>query len=457
MSHYAGIERSLFQGNPQEAVEIIQSAKDQYGKKDYLLYLLDQGMVQHLAGYYSESNQVLEEAYQLVEELYTTRLRDEASALLVNEARKPYEGTPHEHVMINVIKALNYAALQQWNEAMVEARRIDHRLNVLHDKQESTEAYQEDPFARYLVGMLYEITGDLNNAYVGYRKAELVYEDSRAWSRVLLPDLLKTDLIRTAERLGLPDEAQQYRTKYPDVASALTLDNPGESAQLLVISYHGQGPKKEDLVIDVPVSLDALQLVALTKPGFGRSSRATRGGEALLYGIHGRIARIALPRFTMPHSSVAYDVIKVQSGSTQVNKQSQRVYDLAAVAEKNLADDYDGLVLRAVARSAMKMAAAEGIGLGARAAAGRNHRDWIGPLVGGIARIFALATEEADTRTWRTLPGEIELTRVWVKPGDYVVGIQSMDHDGREVGEDQRRPVSLTGGETLMLIHQYWH
>ena len=159
----------------------------------------------------------------------------------------------------------------------------------------------------------------------------------------------------------------------------------------------------------------------------------------------------------MPHSSVAYDVIKVQSGSTQVNKQSQRVYDLAAVAEKNLADDYDGLVLRAVARSAMKMAAAEGIGLGARAAAGRNHRDWIGPLVGGIARIFALATEEADTRTWRTLPGEIELTRVWVKPGDSVVGIQSMDHDGREVGEDQRRPVSLTGGETLMLIHQYWH
>ncbi|MDR4482522.1 MAG: hypothetical protein R3B95_04630 [Nitrospirales bacterium] len=70
------------------------------------------------------------------------------------------------------------------------------------------ETYQEDPFARYLVGLLYDITGDLNNAYVGYRKAEQVYEDSRAWSDVVFPDILKADLIRTAERLGLSDEAQ---------------------------------------------------------------------------------------------------------------------------------------------------------------------------------------------------------------------------------------------------------
>ena len=117
--------------------------------------------------------------------------------------------------MIPVIKALNYAMLQQWNEALVEGRRIDHRLNVLHDQQEETEKYQEDPFARYLVGLLYEMAGDLNNAYVGYRKAEQVYEDSLAWSRVALPDILKADLIRTAERLGLKEEGiQAHRNIY---------------------------------------------------------------------------------------------------------------------------------------------------------------------------------------------------------------------------------------------------
>jgi hypothetical protein len=456
MSHYGGVERSLSAGNSDQAVQIIQAAKEDYGSKGRLLYLMDQGMVLHLAGRYVESNTILEEAYLLVEDLYTKRLRDEASAMLVNEARKPYEGAPHEHVMINVLKAFNYALLQQWTEALVEARRIDHRLNVLSDKKEGTEAYHEDPFARYVVGLLYDIAGDLNNAYVGYRKAELVYEESRAWSRVPLPDILKADLIRTAHRLGLPDEAEQYRAKYPEVSAPTASLESSNLAQLIVISYHGKGPQKEDLFIDVPVSLDALQLVALTKAGVGRSTRATRGGEALLYGIHGRIARIALPRFSMQKTTLAYDVIEVHNTITAITTQSQRMYDVAAVAEKTLADDYDGLVLRAVARAAMKMAAAEGIGIGASAAAGRNNRDWIGPLVGGIARIFALATEEADIRTWRTLPGEIQLTRLWMEPGDYAVTIQARGRQGQEVGTSQRKRLSLKEDEVRVLLHQNW-
>ena len=457
MSHYAGMERSLVAGNSDQAVQIIQSAKNDYGSKGRLLFFLDQGMVLHLAGRYAESNTALEEAHTLVEELYTKRLRDEASALLVNEARQPYEGAPHEHVMINVLKAFNYAFLQQWTEALVEARRIDHRLNVLSDKVEGKEVYHEDPFARYVVGLLYDIAGDLNNAYVGYRKAEQVYDDSQAWSRVPLPDILKTDLIRTADRLGLPAEVEQYRSKYPEISVPTSSHGENNLAQLLVISYHGKGPKKEDLFIDVPVSLDALHLVALTKPGFGRSTRATRGGGALLYGIHGRIARIALPRFTMQKTSLAYDVIQVQSQASSLKTQSQRMYDIGAVAEKTLADDYDSLVLRAVARAAMKMAAAESIGIGAGAFAGRNNRDWIGPLVGGIARIFALATEEADIRTWRTLPGEIHLTRLWVEPGEYSVAIQPINLQGQEVGASQYENLHLKEGETRFLVHQSWH
>ncbi len=454
MSHYAKVERSLLTGNSGQAVTIIQSAEADYGDKNRLLYLLDEGMVLHLAERYVESNKVLEEAYTLVEDLYTRHLRDEASGLLVNEAQRPFEGAPYEHVMINVVKALNYAALQQWDEALVEGRRIDHRLNVLHDKQEGKETYQEDPFARYLVGMLYDITGDLNNAYVGYRKAEQVYEDSRAWSRVVFPDILKADLIRTAERLGLSDEVQQYREKFPEVSIASVSDGLYSQAQLIVISYHGQGPKKEDVIIDVPVSLDALYLVALTKPWFGRSTRDKRGAESLLYGIHGQIARIALPRLTVKKTSLAHDVIEGTNQTASFKTQSERVYDIAAVAEKNLDDDYNGLVLRAVARSAMKMAAAEGITIGARAAAGRNNQDWVGLLVGAIARIFALATEEADIRSWRTLPGELQLTRLWVDPGDYSVAIQSMDYQGRKAGESQHHRLQLMKGETTLVIHQ---
>jgi hypothetical protein len=429
MTHYAGVERSLSAGKSAQAIEIMQAAKDEYGNKSRLLFLMDHGMVLHLAGKYAESNVVLEEAHLLIEDLYTKRLRDTASALLVNEARQPYEGAPHEHVMVNVVKGLNYAFLQQWNEALVEARRIDHRLNVLSDKVEEKNTYHEDPFARYLVGLLYDIAGDINNAYVGYRNAEKVYIDERAWTRVPLPDVLKSDLIRTANRLGLHEDVEHYQEKYPEVAT-------------------------QDLVIDVPVSLDALRLVAVTKPGFRRGGRAARGGEAFLYGVHGRIARIALPRFTIPKKSLALDTIQFRSEKTTINIQTQLMYDVQAVAEKTLADEYDSLVLRAVARTSMKMAAAEGIGFGAQAASGNKNRDWIGPLVGGIARIFALATEEADIRTWRTLPGEIQLTRLWIEPGEYSVTIQSMDLQGQGPLASQNTRLDLKKDETRFLFHQ---
>jgi hypothetical protein len=457
MTHYAKVQRSLWKGQGDQAVQILQAAKDDNGNKSQLLYLMDEGMVLHLAGRYAESNEVLEKAHLLIEDLYTKRLRDEAAALLVNEARQPYVGAPHEHVMVNVIKALNYAAQQQWNEALVEARRIDHRLNVLSDKEEGSDNYHEDPFARYVTGLLYDIAGDTNNAYVGYRKAEQIYRDGQVWIRVPLPDILKIDLIRTAHRLGLSEEANRYQEQYPEVAGQPGLSYDRKLAQIVVMTYHGLGPKKEDLIINVPISLDALALVALTNPGFRGNTRKTRGGEALLYGIHGRIARIALPRFTLNKQSIILDTIQVSNEATSIKTQSQRLYDINAVAEKTLADEYDSLVLRAVARAAIKMASAEGLAIGAGAAAGKNNRNWVGPLVGGLIRVLALVTEEADIRSWQTLPGEIQLARIWVEPGKYTVTRNSGPVQAHNAELASPLGLHLQQGETRIFLHQSRH
>lgn len=453
-SHYRGVERSLIDGNPDKAVELIQEVKNDYGPDNRLLYLMDYGMVLHLAGRYQASNTVLDEAYHLVEEQYATRIRDQASALLLNETQLPYEGEPFEHVLINVIQALNYACLKNWSEALVEARRIDHRLNVLNDEAEGKE-YQEDPFARYLTGVLYEIAGDLNNAYVAYRKAEAVYAEARAWSKVPIPDALKTDLIRVTNALHLAEDLERYQAKYPEVASDATLVPDANMAQLIVVSYNGRSPQKEDLYIDVPISLDALQLVLLAKAAGGRSTRSTRGTEALIYGLHGRIARVALPRLVPQRTKIAYSTIQLTDGTSTFNAHSQRLYDISAVAEKNLDDTYNWLVLRAVARTAMKMAAAEGIGIGVRAAVNKNSQDWVGLLAVILARIFVLATEEADIRSWRTLPGEIQMTRLWIPAGSYSVMVNAVDHQGRVVGSPKTEQLDFQSGEVRFLLQQH--
>lgn len=445
LNHYRDVEKSLLAGNPEQADQLVRKAKKDYGQRNRLLYLMDRGMTLHLAGRYQESNLLLEDADTLIEDYYTTRIRDEVSAILLSETRLPYQGDPYEQVMVNVLKALNYAILQDVPAALVEARRIDHRLNLIGDSVDKDE-YHEDPFARYLTGLLYESSGDANNAFIAYQKAEEGYRLAESWSHVVIPSQLKEDLLRTSKALGLTEEFQSYQQTYPDALEPLR--GQESMAQVVVISLNGRGPTKKDVFLDVPISLDALQLIALTKNGFGRSSRRTRGAESVLYGLQGDIVRVALPRVLPQLSSVSYSTIQIDNGRESFQKNTQRMYDVNAVAKKNLDDGYTALAIRAVARAAMKMAAAVSIGYGARSAVNKKSQAVVGLAASSIAKIFAIATEEADIRAWRTLPGEFHLARVWVPAGTYSLTVDSYDPRGQAVPGQLTQQVTLKSGKT---------
>ena len=104
----------------------------------------------------------------------------------------------------------------------------------------------------------------------------------------------------------------------------------------------------------------------------------------------------------------------------------------------------------------MKMAAAEGIGIGARSAVHKNSQDWVGPLAAILARIFVLVTEEADIRSWRTLPGEIQMAHLWIPAGSYSVLVHAVDHQGRVVGSPEPEQLDVQSGEVRMLLRQYF-
>ena len=449
--HYLDVEKNILAGDPERADQLVVEAKKDYGQRNRLLYLMDRGMTLHLAGRYQESNVFLEDADTLIEDFYTTRVRDEVSAFLFNDTQLPYQGDPYEQVMVNVMKAINYAVLQDIPAALVEARRIDHRLNLITDSVGKGE-YQEDPFARYLAGLLYESSGDVNNAFISYRKAEEGYRLAESWSQVVMPSMLSEDLLRTSKALGLTQEYQGYRQAYPDVSES------GKSheamAQVVVLSFNGRGPTKQDVFLDVPISLDALQLIALTKNGFGRSSRRTRGADSILYGLQGDIVRVALPRVLQQPSSVSYSSLRVENEADSFHIDSQRMYDTHAAAKKNLDDEYSSLAIRAVARAAMKMAAAVSIGYGARAAVNKKSQAVVGLAAATIAKIFAIATEEADIRTWRTLPGEIQVARMWVPPGTYSLLVDSFDVQGQPLSKHVSQQVTLRSGETHFLTQR---
>ena len=454
--HYLQVEHSLRQGDPERADHIIESAEPQYGAKSRLLYRMDRGMTLHLAGKYESSNMVLEQADQDVEALYTRRIRTETKAFLINDTELPYEGDPYEQVMINVIKALNYAAGGNWNEALVEARRIDNRLNLLTDRTGAKDGYRDDGFARYLCGVLYEATGDVNNAFIAYRNAYEAYRRAQSWAKTSIPPSLPADLLRTTEALHFTEEHEEYRRAFPKAAWK-PMSETQSLAQLVVVSYNGRAPYKEDLFIDLPVSMEALNLVllnrGLNRPRQGRQARAA---DSALYGLSGNVVRVALPRLVPQKTSIAYSEVSLTGTETPFTARTELVDNLTAIAEKTLADRFTAISLKAVARAAVKNALAEGAGYGTRAALGsdNNAGPWIGLLVTILGRMFATYTEEADKRSWRTLPDEIHMTRLWVPPGIYQVKVRPVSRSGAVGRQEALRTVTLRQGETSLVTER---
>lgn len=447
INRYSLIEQSLQAGDPQRAAAIVEQHEKEYGARNRLLYEMDRGLLLQLAGDYQQSNSVLEQADEEVERLYTKSIRAETAAFLTNDNALPYEGEAYEHVMINVVKALNYAAQGQLQEALVEARRIDHRLNVLSDRVRGA-GYRNDGFARYLSGILYEAAGDLNNAFIAYRNAFEAYEAMRGWSRTPCPPSLRSDLLRTADSLHLTTELERYRQLFPDVTWS-SMSGHEQLAQVVLISYNGRAPRKEDVYIDLPIGLDALQLVLLNR-GFSLSrQRWNRGMDSLLYGLNDRVVRVALPRLVLQKTQVPYEHMTLTDLSGHpVAVRSEPAQNISALAEKSLADRMPMITAKALARAATKFAMAEGATLGAQQAAGRDAAPWVGLLVGLLTKGMAVASEDADKRLWETLPDEIHVARAWVTPGRYQVSIEPPGQG------NHGQQLTLVPGQTVFLIQR---
>jgi uncharacterized protein len=251
---YVARTRNLRTAYERESYELALTELDAVAKqdkgKDTLLVLLDRGMVLHAAGRWRDSIQVLAEADRLASELDVVSVSEEAGTLLTNERERAYRGEDFERLMISVLQALNYAQLDQDEEALVEVRRVNERLQKMI--VEEKKPYEQLAIARYLGGVLYEDQREWDSAYIDYAKA-----------LELEPGLgpLAESLLRLAKKTGRLDEYERLRKRFPDVAHEPL--GPGEG-QVLVVVEAGLAPEKEPAdrrlethdLIQVPVYRD---------------------------------------------------------------------------------------------------------------------------------------------------------------------------------------------------------
>jgi hypothetical protein len=418
-SYHLQVEERIAHHRYAEADALVEKEKERYGERNAVLYHMDRAMTLTLSGRYPESNKHLELAEQRIDELYTRSVTTAAGAMLTNDNLLPYEGEDFEKVMLYILGALNYVALGQWDDALVEARRVDHTLTLLNDRYERKNVYKEDAFARYLSGILYESRGELNDAFIAYRKADETYEDYRKVYGTEPPSWLPSDLLRLSDALHLPDEFQEYRVRFPEI-SFEAYPEISRKGELIFIALNGRSPVKEDFFLDAPIP-------------------DGRGGLYLL--------RVALPRMVPIPSRIDRTQVTVRNGDFRTEADAERVEDITAIGEKNLEDRISRITAKAIARVTSKYLAS----LEIRKKAAKEGGEAAGALAGFLTNVYSATTEQADKRSWRTLPGDIRLARIRMPPGTYEVEILAYGSSGQVLEREVFPTVTVRAGEKTFL------
>ncbi|MBI3358326.1 MAG: hypothetical protein HY037_01885 [Nitrospirae bacterium] len=419
-THYAFVEQRIAAHDGVGADAVIEKKEGGYGKNSRLLYLLDRGMTLSLSGQYEKSNQMLDQAAQTADALYTESLTLHGAALLTNDNVLPYSGEDFERVMIHLISALNYAQQGELSEALVECRRVDTKLNSINDRyQDKKNGYKEDAFARYLSGILYEAQGEINDAFIAYRKGFEVYREWAATYGTPIPPMIGADLLRTTDALHLREEHEEYEKVFSTTKWTKVVDQKGQG-ELIIVSLNGRSPRKENLFFDIVIDKNIFNSLVSTAIW-----QSHVGSGNIPISTIGQLVRIALPEYISQKSDVGHLSVGV-TGPVSFVSNSALTEDITAIAQHNLEDRINRIRIKAIARAALKALAVKRVSDRAE----ENVGGIGGLLLGKVAEATAATTEVADLRSWRTLPDEIHLTRMVVPPGVYQVTSQFISRQG---------------------------
>ena len=221
----------LSMGSPQMAASIFAEKASQEGK-DQLLYMLDYGIALHEAGDYEKSNEILIEADQLADVKDYTSLSREAGSLFLSESLIQYKSERFENILINVYLALNFTLLGDYENALVECRRID---NKIYKQKLENEDPRKSFFARYLSAMIWEAQGKWDSAYIDYKNAHEIN-----------PGLsyLGKDLIRSAWRAGRTRDLKNWSHQNPHYELNNIKKETKSTGELIFIYQQGWIPRK---------------------------------------------------------------------------------------------------------------------------------------------------------------------------------------------------------------------
>lgn len=384
-------------GNIEEAAQVLERDRRAERRRTRLLHLMNQGVVEHMLGNYRESNNIFEEAYILGQD-FRRDYFDEALALLTNPNVTEYRGEHFEMLMIHYYKAMNFIQLGEMESALVECRRLNIGLAALEDRYRSDNRYKRDAFIHNLMGIIYDATGDHNNAFIAYRNALEIYDnDYSTLFGISAPPQLKKDLLRAAHRTGFRDQVRIFENRFDMKVEDVLHRGAGE---LVFFWQNGLGPVKQEQSLMFTLVRGEGGVVIFQNEEAGMAFPVPVSKEASNDLGDLRVVRMAFPKYA--ERKPVYTAARLRAGN--VSAPLHKAQSINDIAFKSLEDRMLREMGTALLRLAIRQAAEQRI---------RQEDQTIGALFG----ILGAIAEQADTRNWQTLPHSIHYTRIPLPEG----------------------------------------
>jgi uncharacterized protein len=356
---------------------------------DQLLYLMDLGIAYFRAKRYGEAVDAFQKADKLAEMKDYTSVSQEVGSVILNDTVKVYKGDDYEKILINTYLAMSYALQGKWESALVECRRVNHKLDLMISQGHLP--YDRNAFAKYLAAVLFEAQGEYDDAFVDYRQL-------LKWRSDHPPEYLGLGLLRMAEKQHAEQELEMFRKQFPKVTNYRIGKGEGEIVFLL---EQGKAPIK--------VPSQAFRLVPEMRKRFYTSQ---------------------------------YAWLRDAKGKFRVR--TETYYDIEAVAIKELSERIAGIAAKKVAGVVAK-----------ELIAAQVEKSTDNKLLGALTSLFLHASDEADLRSWTTLPARLQIARVVVPAGRHDIVLDMVSQSGQETKNVERwAGVEVKPGKIVFLSHR---
>ncbi len=402
-------------GIPAALAQLEASAKSE-DDKTALLYNLERGELLRMDRRYDDSTNAFLLADIKVKEWEETaktnpsKLMGTVGAALISERLKNYEGQDYEKVWLTTRLAMNRVAVGDFENARVDIKRTHEREAIIAEfRSKETVAAEEEAKSKGATAGGKELNGypveTLNDPEVlalknGYQNALSHYLAGFMYE-VLGESGLAAPGYRKAIELKPETGVLEEGLRGLDNRTSFTWKRRQRMTDVLFVVEAGDAPARKPKAFQLPVPT-------------GRG--------------------MVLTSISYPVIEPSKDPLLTTLSAAGTDLKLEKVVDVNVMARRALKDEMPGMVLRGVTR-----AIAKGVM--------QNELQKGGGLVGGlIGAVASAATEVADDRMWRMLPGRVYIARGYLPPGEHVVTV-----NGRALPD----PVKIDGQYALVPLRLY--